>query len=420
MIIDPNLYPGTPFPDRPAPECDDQLPLIARAGRGLRGDGYLVRIKQDSDCETYLEGLKYDAASNTYSSDWVSENVNGGKIMYQYNLRPYTNPQTFTITFRVKRPNRPEWQWTTPAIPYIWDADDDGKADVDKIVGTGVADFFLKKTTESTWDYPTVTHSQYAQGLMTALKHDKLVYPDEWTREMFNAPSPGDPWSVNIQYGIGGDLDAPNIDDIAKLLGITVQQVRNIINGQHGQFAGDGITGDNVKGYIDDLNAHIHNDMGFGHHLIGDDDDVARNTIKKYIDGLRADLYKNLGVTDPSGNFYNVTNDLSLAYTQKHGGNKGKTTTHPTIKAYIDARCDDIEEGLAEAKSAVKDGLQNLVNKIYGGGTVNDDGTITWPSDSPLAHSGKIAVGNINVLSSSTSNAIVTHSGTATGDLKGE
>lgn len=420
MIIDPDLYPGMPFPDRPAPECDDQLPLIARAGRGLRGDGYLVQIKQDSDCETYLEGLKYDAASGTYSSDWVSENVNGGKIMYQYNLRPYTNPQTFTITFRVKRPNRPEWQWTTPAIPYIWDADNDGKADVDKIVGTGVADFFLKKTTESTWNYPTVTHSQYAQGLMTALKHDKLVYPDEWTREMFNAPSPGDPWSVNIQYGIGGDLDAPNIDDIAKLLGITVQQVRNIINGQHGQFAGDGITGDNVKGYIDNLNTHIHNDMGFDHHLIGDDNDVARNTVKKYIDGLRADLYKNLGVTDPSGNFYDVTNNLSLTYVQKHGGNRGQTTTFPTVKAYIDARCDDIEEGIAEAKSAVKDGLQNLVNKIYGGGTVNDDGTITWPSDSPLAHSGKIAVGNINVLSSSTSNAIVTHSGTATGDLKGE
>lgn len=254
-MIEDNMLPGIPFWDRPAPCCDDQLPLIARAGRGLRGDGYVVRIKQDSDCETYLEGLVYDPASKTYTSDWISENINGGKMMYQYNLRPYTNPQTFTITFRVKRPNRPEWVWTTPAIPYIWDADNDGKADVDGIVGVGVASLFLKKTTESKWNYPTVTYTDYKNGLMTWEKHDKLVYPDEWTREMLNAPTPGDPYSVNINYGIGGDLDAPNVDDIAKLLGITVENVRKII--AESPVPTHTIPDDNLKSYIDNMVDHV-------------------------------------------------------------------------------------------------------------------------------------------------------------------
>ena len=134
-----------------APECDDQLAAFSGVGRGLRGDGYKVVIKSDVEAETYLEGLLYDAATNTYSSEWISENINGGQLMYQYNLRPYTNPQTFTITFRYVRPNRESgWVWTTPAIPYIWDANDDGLADVDSIIGVGVGTLFMKTTSDPT------------------------------------------------------------------------------------------------------------------------------------------------------------------------------------------------------------------------------------------------------------------------------
>ena len=423
------MHPEDPWNvDHGAPECDDQLAVFSKVGRGLRGDGFKVIVKSDEDAETYLEGLSYDAATKTYNSEWVSKNINGGVMMYQYNLRPYTIPQTFTITFRYKKPNRSnsEWTWTTPAIPYIWDADNNGLADVDEIVGTGVAALFLKKTTEPQWYFPTITATDYANGLMTAEKHDKLVYPDDWTREMFNAPTPGDPWSVNLQYGIGGDLDAPNIDDIAKLLGITVQQVRNIIAGQTGQIEGDGFTGDNMKDYVDKLCEHIHSDMGFDDHLVADDNDVTRNTIKKYIDGLRDDLYDNLGVTDPSSNFYADNGDLDLTYVQKYG----TTTHHTTLKAYIDARCDDLNEGIVAAQTKadqadgkannLKSALQALVSKIYGSGTVLDNGTINW-GNSPLAgNTTKIAIGNINVLSNSTSNAILTHDGTYTGDLKGE
>lgn len=349
----PPFDPFDPLFDRPAPDCDDQLPLISRVGRGLQGDGYMVKVKQDSDCETYLEGMVYDSATKTYKSDWTSENINGGKLLYQYNLRPYTNPQTFTITFRLQRPDRPEWEWTTPAIPYIWDADNDGTADVDDIVGAGVADLFLKKTTEAEWHYPTITATQYANGEMTDKTHDKLVYPDSWTREMFNAPNPGDPWSVNLQYGVGGDIDAPNVDDIAKLIGITVENIRNII--KNSPVPTETIPDDNLKKYIDrrDLEdlEHIHGDLGFDDKLLND------------------------------GN--------TLTYTQKHGDKL--TVKTPTVKAYIDARMDDMERGL-------HDGLQNLVNKVVGGGTVNADGSITWPSDSPLSDpNARIAAGNLNL-----------------------
>lgn len=396
-------------------ECDDQLAVFSKVGRGLRGDGFKVVIKSDEDAETYLEGLNYDANTNTYSTEWISENINGGQMMYQYNLRPYTIPQTFTITFRYKRPNRSnsEWVWTTPAIPYIWDADNDGLADVDEIVGTGVAALFLKKTTEPQWYYPTITYTDYKNGLMTAAKHDKLVYPDDWTREMFNAPIPGDPWSVNLQYGIGGDIDAPNIDDLAKILGITVQQIRNIINDiGDPNINGDGISGNNFKDYIDDLNEHIHADMGFDEHLVRDDNDVVRNTIKKYIDGLRFDIYKNAGITDPSdtdAKKYNEVADLDLTYLQKHGPNKGTVTHHTTVKSYIDARCDDLEEGLGSTNAAI----QNILNKIYGGGTLNADGSITW--NAPLnANDARIAAGDINLYSgNSESHGIYTHTGSS-------
>ena len=415
---------------RCAPECDDQLAVFSGIGRGLRGDGYKVVIKSDVDSETYLEGLAYDAATNTYSSEWISENINGGQMLYQYNLRPYTNPQTFTITFRYKRPNRSEseWVWTTPAIPYIWDADDDGFADTDGIVGVGVATLFMKKTTDPYWvsgDIPTNYDMDDAHD-----NQEKLIYPEGWTRDMFNAPLPGENWTVNLQYGIGGDIDAPNIDDLAKILGITVQQIRNIIADTGGDQITDpdhNISANNIKDYIDAIDDHIHDDMGFDDHLIGDDNDVVRNTIKKYIDGLRADLYKNLGITDPSdtdAKKYNIVNNLSLTYTQKYGSNAGTTTTHTTIKAYIDARCDDLQEGLTAVEGRasaaetnithINNSLADIVNKFFGGGTIGSDGHITWPNNN------KAAVGNINVLSSTTANAILTHTGTAAGDLKGE
>lgn len=296
-----------------APECDDQLAVFSGVGRGLRGDGYKVVIKSDSEMETYLEGLLYDAATNTYSSDWISENINGGKLMYQYNLRPHTNPQTFTITFRYVRPNRESgWVWTTPAIPYIWDADNDGLADVDSIIGVGVGTLFMKKTSDPVWFRNNLPTSHNIDE--TANRQEKLLYPNDWTRDMFNAPKPGDPWTVNLQYGIGGDIDAPNIEDLAKILGVNVDFLRDLVENRDLPGANDTFgtkpNGDpiNTKEYIDqgdaaldekidDLSEHIHQDMGFGDILINDGNaDTAnpkRNTIKKWIDWLN-DLINDL------------------------------------------------------------------------------------------------------------------------------
>lgn len=395
------MKPGFPFFDRGAHHCDDQLPLISRVGRGLRGDGYLVRIKQDSDCETYLEGLKYDAASKTYTNDWTSENINGGKFMYQYNLRPYTNPQTFTITFGVKRPTRTEWTWTTPAIPYLWDADNDGKADVDDVVGTGVADLFLKKTTEEKWNYPTVTYTDYKNGLMTSEKHDKLVYPDDWTRDMLNAPKPGDPFSVNLQYGVGGDIDAPNVDDIAKLLGITVQNVRNII--KNSPMPIETIPDENMKKYIDrrdveDLK-HVHTDLGFGGEGTGD-----------------------TNFPEDGGTTGNWKHPIKV----DKGSIGGDTpSTETTVKGYVDEgdeilrdRIKNLEDELDNITNIINVTLKDFLNKIYGFIEIDPStGEIKW---SDAIKGKKIPFGNINIFSSNSDLAILSHDGESNGDLKGE
>lgn len=290
-----------PWYDRCAPGCDDQLAVFSRVGRGLKGNGYKVVISSDSDLETYLEGMEYDEASGTWASEWVSENINGGRLDYQYNLRPYTIPQTFTITFRYRRPGRDpyQWTWTTPAIPYIWDADDDGTGDVDGIVGVGAATLFLKKTQDAwvTTNMPTSYTIAEALG-----RQEKLLYPEGWLREDLNAPGVGDPYTINLTYGIGGDFDAPNIDDLSRVLGITVQNIRNIIAGYGDSYPTATIPDVDYKHYVDrrdaeDL-AHIHGDMGFGDHLINDDNDHSNLTIKKYIDNMIDNVL--LSSVDPS------------------------------------------------------------------------------------------------------------------------
>ena len=89
---------------------------------------------------------------------------------------------------------------------------------------------------------------------------------------------------------------------------------------------------------------------------------------------------------------------------------EGDEILRDRIKALEDA-LDKANDALGKANQTIND----IVNKIYGGGTIDPDtGAITWPN------SNKIPVGNINVLSSGRGNAILTHDGDAYGDLKGE
>lgn len=309
-------------PDRGAPGCDDQLPLISRVGRGIHGDGYKVEVDDpDSTCETHLHGYEVDGATGEVTSDWVSENINGGELSYQYVLRPFTIPQTFTITFVYRRPGRPEWSWTTPAIPYVWTIDEDGNKDQgDGIVGSGVATLFVKKTTDAGW-------------------REMLLYPEGTTREDFNAPEAEQPWTVNLTFGVGGDIDVPNIDDVAKVLGITVEQIREIIAGNHVTI--NGTQAGSIIDYVDKRDDatldHVHGDLGFP-------------------DGFLP-------------------------------GDGGGTS----VKKYVDDKVGDLEDTVSDNDSYVRNALADIIAKFYGGGTLGEDGHVTWGA------SGKAAVGNLNV-----------------------
>lgn len=324
-------------PDRCAPESDDQLPLISRVGRGIKGDSYKVEIASDSNCETILEGSYLDQAAKEWHSDWLSENVNGGCLSYQYNLRPFTVPQTFTITFIYRRPGRPEWSWTTPAIPYIWTVDDSGEtAPPDGIVGSGVATLFIKKTTDAGWT-------------------EKLVYPDGTTREDYNAPEAEEAWTVNLSFGIGGDVEVPNIDDLAKIIGITVEDIKKIIAGDSVTI--NGVAADDLIDYIDkqddnhlkDALDHVHEDLGFDDGFLPGDG--GETSVKEYIDQAIADI-------------------------------KG-----------------DSDMDLGQLEQYVKNALGDILNKIFGGGALGGDGHITWPAESQAS---KIPVADLNVFSNST------------------
>lgn len=320
-----------------AENCDDQVPVISTMGRGLKGNAYKVELSDpDTDNETHLEGFRQDSATGEWTSEWLSENINGGKLEYQYNLRPGTDPRTFTITFKYTRPGRPEWVWTTPAIPYIWQVTDNGVQEhPDNVVGSGVATLFIKKTTDTSWT-------------------EKLIYPDGWTREDFNAPDAEEAWTVNLSFGIGGDVEVPNIDDLAKILGITVQDIRKIVEGN--KFVINGISAENIINYIDKQDDnhvdealdHVHKDLGF---FTGHDDEHASTAFGGYKD----------------------------------------------VKSYIDAM---IAAKVADATTAITNSYKTYVNNvsksigdIIYGATVDSDGKITIPSGT------KVPVGNINVFS---------------------
>lgn len=319
-----------PFRNEPCGcESDDQLPIVSRVGRGIHGDDYKVEISSDAPCETHLAGSSFDHTTKEWTSEWVSENINGGCLSYQYKLRPYTVPQTFTITFIYRRPGRPEWSWTTPAIPYVWSADDDGNkqpGDPDAVVGSGVATIFVKDGKDKPWV-------------------EKLVYPDGTDREDFNAPEQGEAWTSNLYFGVGGDIEVPNLGDLALILGITEEQIKQIIQGTTGVIGGS----DNMKDYIDDQDNkvldHVHEDLGFDDGFLpGDGGDTS---VKEYIDGKASEI-------------------------------QGEVNASKADIAKINAT------------------LADILAKIYGGGTIGADGHITWPNTS------KIPVADLNVFSGGT------------------
>lgn len=351
---DPEPPRRLPFPpdgvDRAADECSDQLPLYSRIGRGIKGDSYRVTVDDpDTECETHLHGWYYDEAAKEYRSDWTSENVNGGRLFYAYNLRPYTIPRTFTMTFIYKRPGRTEWSWTTPAIPYVWTVDNGGQFQEDPdnaIVGSGVATLYIRASKSDPWK-------------------ERLHYPEGTGPEDYHTPAPEEAWSATITFGKGGDVEVPNFDDLAKVLGITKEDIYNILEGN--TFTFNGVEADNILDYVDkcdkrDLD-HLHKDLGF--------------------------------------------NQTGHAETGAFGGKDN-------VKDYIDDKVGGVAGSLSNLELHFKNLLAALGDLIFGV-TFNGDGTI---KDRPA---GKyVPTGNINLISPDTTLAIQTHDGEKTGDVKAQ
>lgn len=335
-------------PDRCATDSDDQLPNISRVGRGIKGDSFIVRISDPDDCtQTYLEGLSYDEATKEYHSEWISENINGGELSYQYNLKPFNVPPTFTITFIYRRPGRCEWSWTTPNIPYLVDINEDGKPDFDGIIGSGVATLFVRTSKNDEWN-------------------ERLHYPEGTTWEDYNAPRPEEPWSATITFGFGGDIEIPSFDDLAKIIGISKEDIFNIL--QDNSIHIDGIDADNLRDYINKCDKrdrdHFHKDLGFN---------------------------------------------------EEGHADKGAFGGEDTVKDYIDKKFKDLEDKVNASDKAWRNAITNILNKICGGGTLNQDGSITWPTTD------KIPIGNISVFSGSDlTHYIKTRSSVGEYDLKGE
>lgn len=237
-----------------ADDCDDQLPAIANVGRGLQGNGFYVSISDPDSCsETHLQGWKENGTTGERVLQWTSENINGGELSYQYNLRPYTNPQTFTITFIYRRPGRCEWSWTTPAIPYLWDANGDGDPDVDGIIGSGVGDLYIRTASK---DYSDLINGQNPKDDAWI---EKLIFPPGTTAKDFNSPAPLHPWTVNLTFGLdGGDVLVPNVYDLAKNFGFSADAIVKAAKGTKGQYDGE----DNLKDYIDRLGGQLDSMQG--------------------------------------------------------------------------------------------------------------------------------------------------------------
>ena len=221
--------------DTRAPSCDDQLPVFSSVGRGLQGDSYKVEcfdnktkdaieingVLKDLCTGTWLEGIFKDAATGKEETEWKSTNVNGGQLWYQYHINIHSNPQTFTITFIYRRADgNYDWSWTTPAIPFVWD-----QSNMDDFMSAGVANEWMR-TMHTPWS-------------------ERLKFPLGTSRDDYNAPVEEHTWAASTTFGINGDIEVVDLWDLAKILGITEEDIRGIIGGN------------GTGGYIDILDKMI-------------------------------------------------------------------------------------------------------------------------------------------------------------------
>lgn len=378
------------------PPCSvpsDQLPLLSHTGVGLKGDDYHVVISDpDAPNATYLKGLKYSHETREWTTDWISENINGGMLRYQYNLRPYTDPQTFTITFKLDRPGRPEWHWTTPAIPYMWDADGDGHGDVDDTVGVGVGTLFVKAM-EDSWDRSDWSPHTEAEAHAS---QEKMVYPEGWDRDDLNAPDPYEPYAVTLTYGRDGDIDVPAYEEISRVFGLPMITIKSIVAGT-GHLIPGVEWGDNFWQFICANDSEIRNHAGFWRNPDGTFGILSNNYFTVSIPAN--------SVTGDPAETRNCTTiyDYIDAIGEKRY-REGVNYTYDQVQAEAAARlaADNAEAAARLAAdnaltTYINNSIADIISKIFGTNTISDSGVITW--DPAIIAGARIAIGNMNVYS---------------------
>jgi len=240
--------------DHGVPMAEDQLPLYSRVGRGPKGDSYKVRIASDSESATYLEGLARVNGSNVWTRDWLSENINGGKLSYTLVTNGDADNPEFQITFDYRRDGRTEWTLTTPPIPY------DGS-------GSG--------------EWPDV-----AELIDAALEH---VHIDMGFGDNLKGDDPNGYTIKEYIDGLGDDLLTHFHTDLGFPANVMV-------------MAGDGGTVEPntvyeyIQSVVGDILEHLHLDLGWEAEVFeGDGNETDPNSVKDFLEAAIADHDHDLG-----------------------------------------------------------------------------------------------------------------------------
>lgn len=213
--------------------ADDQIPVFSKVGRGLRGDSAKLELIEDGDLNTYVRGLTYDAATGGWSTEWTSGNINAGKVSMNYMFFPDDDPKTFTMTFRLERPGRQMWEWTTPRIPYTWD-----EAGHDPISAGPSRGLFVKHIDPAADWFDKMT---LPEG-MTPDQREGIGAPLDWDHDSSALPfSQATPYVNTLTWGVhpqfDGDTDNTLHGDIpvlrdaqeARIIGITEEALHRLL-----------------------------------------------------------------------------------------------------------------------------------------------------------------------------------------------
>lgn len=326
------------------PDCEDQLALFSRVGRGLKGNGYKIKIHDEGD-STYLEGLIEDPTTGEWISDWVSDNINGGRLTYQYHLHSWTNPKTFTITFTYTHPGHEDqnWTFTTPPIPYFSEDEITTAIDLDalaKVVGTSVKK--IEKILDDDFDpndrstYPLWIHDINGKDLLDLV----LCLEDHIHTDLgFGGVSDdSDGRGLGILEGCNGNtpdlrdtvrdyIDGVRFDILGKL-GLWENQEPYVTH--HGDIDAMRNSFRGQNNYLDPgfwvLYKYLPNPVSSGEYV---------TSLKQWIDAHDNDLYAGLDLKEPktSGNY-------AFQYSGRHRA--GQTQTYNTLEGKVMAHINDI------------------------------------------------------------------------------